>query len=100
MTKAVSSAEARTRFSSLLGEVAFAGHRVIIERRGRALAAIVSIADLEYLESQQPVSSGGRGALALAGAWREVPENELDAVVEEIYAARDLDSGRAVVLEP
>ncbi len=99
-TKAVSAAEARRRFSSLVAEVGYAGHRVIIERRGRALAAIVSMVDLERLESGPAQPSGGRGALALAGAWRDVQEEKLDAVVEEIYARRELDTGRPVNLEP
>ena len=40
-----------------------------------------------------------QGALALVGAWREVNENELESLIEEIYAARDKDLGRRVDLE-
>ena len=39
------------------------------------------------------------GALALLGAWGEIDDQEVDAMVEEIYAARRLDTGRPVELE-
>ena len=37
--------------------------------------------------------------LALAGAWGEIDDQEVDAMVEEIYAARRRDTGRPVELE-
>jgi len=41
-----------------------------------------------------------RGALALVGAWGEfVEDDEIDAMLEEIYAARERDTGRPVDLE-
>ena len=39
------------------------------------------------------------GALALVGAWGELDDQEVDALVEEIYAARRRDTGRSVELE-
>ncbi len=39
------------------------------------------------------------GALALTGAWREIDDQEVDAMVGDIYAARRLDTGRPVELE-
>ena len=38
------------------------------------------------------------GALALVGAWGEAEEKDLDAVLEEIYAERERDTGRPVDL--
>ena len=32
-----------------------------------------------------------QGALALAGAWREIDDQAVDALVEDIYATRRLD---------
>ena len=40
-----------------------------------------------------------QGALALVGAWSEFEDEAVDVLVEEIYAARRLDTGRAVELE-
>ena len=40
-----------------------------------------------------------QGALALVGAWREVNENELESLIEDIYAGRQKDVGRRVELD-
>lgn len=59
-------------------------------------------------DSQQRITDTGagstgevppQGALALVGAWGEFNDREIDAMVEEIYAARRLDTGRDVELE-
>ena len=42
--------EAKQRFSDLLGRTAYAGERFIIERKGKPMAAIVSIDDLNRVE--------------------------------------------------
>ena len=39
------------------------------------------------------------GALALVGAWGELDDREVDALVEEIYAARRRDGGRPMEIE-
>lgn len=99
MAKKVSSAEAKAKLSALVAEVAFGGQHIVIERRGKPLAAMVSIGELEYLEQGQTISSFPRGALALAGAWQQVPEKELDSLISDIYQARQQDTGRPVHLE-
>ena len=42
--------EARSRLSDLSNRVAFGGERVIIERHGKVLCALVPVEDLELLE--------------------------------------------------
>lgn len=42
--------EARDNFADLLNKVAYGGDRVLVERHGKPLAAIVSAEDLELLE--------------------------------------------------
>jgi len=59
---------------------------------------LVRVSDLEYLERALPTSERPQGALALAGAWREADDEDMDALVEEIYAERDNDLGRPVEL--
>jgi prevent-host-death family protein len=41
---------ARSSFSDLLNEVLIYGERVVLERHGKAVAALVSMADLDRLE--------------------------------------------------
>jgi prevent-host-death family protein len=91
--------EAKAHLSALMARVGYGGERFVIERRGRPLAALVGVEDLERLEKERSgVASRPLGAIALAGAWGEVEEQDLDAVLEEIYAERERDTGRPVDL--
>ena len=99
MTKKVSAAQAKAHLSSLVAEVAFGGARIIIERRGRPLAALVSMAELERLEQGEGTVARARGALALVGAWRDVPDDDLDRLLIDIYKTRERDTGRPVKLD-
>jgi prevent-host-death family protein len=97
MTRHVSTAEAKAKFSELVGTVASGRERVVIERRGRPVAALVSIEDAQALEATRPTTrSAPRGALAFVGAWSEVGDEVIDRLVDDIYAARDADLGRPV----
>ncbi len=83
----------------MAAEVANGGQRVVIERRSEPLAALVSLGDLERLEADGPTSQRPQGALALAGAWRELDDEVMESLVENIYAQREKDSGREINLE-
>ncbi|HEY1693173.1 MAG TPA: type II toxin-antitoxin system Phd/YefM family antitoxin [Polyangiaceae bacterium] len=50
MSKHISASEARAHFAEVLDRVAQGGGRVVIERRGKVLGAVVSRDDLEVLE--------------------------------------------------
>lgn len=78
MSKAVSVAEAKRRFSDVLGAVRHRGERFVVERRGTPVAAIIPIDDLSALEGKQ-----GGSVLALVGAFRDARElpSILDAIV-------------------
>ena len=99
MAKKVSAAQAKAHLSALVAEVAYGGQHVVIERRGKPMAALVSVADLERLEGERAAAARPLGALALVGAWREVEDSEIDALIEDIYAQRDRDVGRPVDIE-
>ncbi len=47
----VSTAEARRNLAELLNRVLYRGERVIVHRRGRRVAAIVSVDELQELDS-------------------------------------------------
>lgn len=44
-------AEARERFAEALNRVAFGGERIVMERRGKRLAALVPIEDLDLIRA-------------------------------------------------
>ena len=52
MTKSVSVAEAKSRFSELINRAAYGKERFIVERRGKPVGAIVSAADLAWLQER------------------------------------------------
>src|SRR5687767_9137925 len=99
MMRRVSTAEAKAKLSELIGAVAYGRERVLIERRGRPVAALVSVDDAESLDQRQGSEVTPRGALALIGAWADVDDDVMDQLLEDIYAARDADRGRPVDLE-
>jgi prevent-host-death family protein len=91
--------EAKAHLSELMARVGYGGERFVIERRGRPLAALVGVEDLERLEAEgREVSSRSLGALALVGAWGEVQDRDLDTLLEEVYAERKRDTGRPLDL--
>lgn len=100
MVRKVSAAQAKAQLSALVAEVAYGKQRVIIERRGKPLAALVSIGDLDHLEKCQVTPTPRHWALELVGAWGDIMSNrEIDEMVEHIYAEREKDFGRPVNLD-
>ncbi len=86
--------EAKKRLSELMSRVVYRGERFVIQRRGKAMAALVSAEDLARLE-QEPVAP--KGLLAAVGAWADF--EEIDQVVEGIYRQRRRARDRAVALD-
>jgi prevent-host-death family protein len=48
--KRLSATEARREFANLVNRVAFSGERIVLERHGKGIVALVSVEDLELLE--------------------------------------------------
>lgn len=89
----MSTAEAEAALSALIAEVADGHSRILIEQEGRPVAALIGVipsAGAEY------VANGG--ALALVGAAGNLSDDEIDAMVEAIYAQRDEDRVRPVAI--
>ena len=101
MAKRVSVADAKARLSELMARAGYGGERFLIERRGRPLAALVGVGDLERLEGGAKDLERGvrrpRGALALVGAGEDLVEDgEINAMLKDIYSSRERDPGRGV----
>jgi prevent-host-death family protein len=99
MIKRVSAAQAKATLSTLLSEVAYGGRRVIIERHGKPVAALVSMEELERLEQAKGSMDKLPWPFALAGAWGDLSDEEIDSFVRDVYASRERDPGRPVELE-
>ena len=99
MTKRISAAQAKAHLSELMAQVAYGGEQYVIERRGKPVAALVSVDDLQRLEQGRAPAARPLGALAIVAAWREVDDEDIDAMIAEIYSERARDTGRPVPLE-
>jgi prevent-host-death family protein len=59
MTRTISISEAKTHLSELVGRMMYAGEQVIIERHGKAVAAMIPIEDYMEFEQQRRTKGGG-----------------------------------------
>ncbi len=73
--RTISVAEAKKRFSDLLGRVAYGGETFVIARRGRPVARLV------------PLDGGGRSHLAQVKGWLD-EDDPFFAAIDGVVAAR------------
>jgi len=75
MTDTMNSTDARERMADVLNRVAYAKDRVRITRRGKAVAAVVPIEDLELIERLEDEIDirEAKKALADAGKHGTIP---------------------------
>lgn len=94
MTKRVSAANAKAHLSALVAEVAYGGEQVIIERRGKPMAALVGLNDRGPKSDRRKKSpNDARGALALVGAWRKLESTEIAGILTDIHSQRGVGPG-------
>jgi len=92
MTKRVSAAQAKANLSELMSHVAYGGERVIIERRGKPMAVLIGVAELERLDRDKAVNE--HPFPELIGALGT--DEEVDRFIEDIYRSREQDIPRPV----
>jgi prevent-host-death family protein len=99
MVKRIPLSEVKSKLSEMVDDVLHHGEHIVIERRGKPVAGLVSMNDLVNL-GVVPANPDSRGLLALAGAWSGlITDEEVDEMVAHIYATREADTGREVNLE-
>lgn len=88
----ISVAEAKRRFSDVLGTVRYQGERYVVERNGTPMAALVPLADVPDLAEQ----TSRPGFLALVGAFEDEPEyaESLASIVRERRTQRSRPAPR------
>lgn len=91
MASRVSASKAKSGLAALMSEVAFGGQAVIVERRGKPHVAIVSLYDYAIIERGKHRKSDPLGSLAVIGAWSDLADEEIDALVSDIYSSRAQD---------
>ncbi len=87
-TRVLKASEARQNFSQILNEVFRGETRVIVEKSGIPVAAIISAADLRQLEQWE--AERARRFKVLEESWqafKDVPVEEIEAEVGRAVAA-------------
>ena len=93
MSSEIGVADIKRRFSEFLNRVELNRERVVIQRRGRRVAALVPADEIDAVGGlvDRPTP---RGLLAAAGVWEDF--DEADEFLEEIRRLRDQSSDRSV----
>src|SRR2546421_12832255 len=82
MTQTMNVTQARQEFSQLLNKVFRRETRVIVEKSGIPVAAIISAEDLERLQLLEEQRQRNFDAIeAIGAAFKDVPDEELEAEV-------------------
>ncbi|MEJ7811055.1 MAG: type II toxin-antitoxin system Phd/YefM family antitoxin [Gemmatimonadaceae bacterium] len=71
--------KARARFADILNEVSVRGDRVVLDRHGKPVAAVISIGDLELLQALEDRYDVELAREALAESDERVPWEEIKA---------------------
>lgn len=88
MTKTMKASEARQQWSELLNQVFRGETRVLVEKSGIPVAAIVSARDLERLKQLEEQREEDFKALAATRqAFKDVPEEEIEREVTRAISA-------------
>ena len=94
----------KARLSEFISRVAYGRERLLVLRRGKPVAALVSVEDLHRLEALDAAAASGDAGreptahpiMAAFGGWAD--RDDLDELVEEIYADRLAATDREIAL--
>jgi prevent-host-death family protein len=109
MAVSADTSHVKARLSEFIGRVAYGRERLLVLRHGKPVAALVSVEDLRLLEALDSTATGrvpsaGHAAgepgahpiMRAFGGWAD--RDDLDELVEDIYADRLTAAGREVAL--
>lgn len=89
VTEQIDVAAVPAALSALGDGVVRAGERYVVRRDGRAVAALVSVADLRRLEQQDRADGDLPGPMALVGLFDGLPEEDVEEFIATVLAARE-----------
>lgn len=93
MSKNIGVAEVKKQFSAVISEVSLKGEHFVIEKKGKPMAAMVSVKELEIIEASG-TKEKKKGLLAAIGAWEDF--DDLENTVMTIYKERRKSKSRVV----
>jgi antitoxin (DNA-binding transcriptional repressor) of toxin-antitoxin stability system len=75
MSKNIGVAEVKKAFSAVISEVSLKGEHFVIEKKGKPMAALVSVQELQRIEDSKEKEKKN-GLLAAIGAWEDFEDLE------------------------
>ena len=99
MAKSFSTADIKARLSEMISKVVYGHERLIVLRRGKPVAALVSLHDLRRLEELDGAAfkkPDVHPIMRAFGGWAD--RDDLDTLEREIYEERTATLGREVEL--
>jgi prevent-host-death family protein len=73
--------KAREQFADIINRVSYRGERVVLERRGKRVAALVPVQDLDLLEALEDRLDVEAARAALAEKGPDIPWTKLKATL-------------------
>jgi len=97
MSKNIGVAEVKKSFSAVISEVLLKGEHFVIEKKGKPMAALVSVQELQLIEGSKE-GEKKRGLLAAIGAWEDFEdlESAVSAISERRKRSKDRSTGGLV----
>jgi antitoxin (DNA-binding transcriptional repressor) of toxin-antitoxin stability system len=92
MSKNIGVAEVKKSFSAVISEVSLKGEHFVIEKKGKPMAALVSVQELQRIEGSKEKEKK-KGLLAAIGAWEDF--KDLESTVSAIYERRKKSKDRS-----
>ncbi len=92
MSKNIGVAEVKKSFSAVISEVSLKGEHFVIEKKGKPMAALVSVQELQRIEGSKEKEKK-KGLLAAIGAWEDF--EDLESTVSAIYEKRKKSKDRS-----
>jgi prevent-host-death family protein len=77
MATTVSTSKARVDFAEMINQVAYRGERIVLDRHGKPIAAIIPIDDLTFLEEIENHMDIDAAKRALAESDERIPYEKL-----------------------
>ena len=81
--------EAKSKFSEIINRIIYRKERIIVTKNGRKVALVIPVEENNLIEVE--------GLIQAQGALADM-DDDIDEMVESIYAARRAEKGREVDL--
>lgn len=81
--------EAKSKFSEIINRIIYRKERIIVTKNGRRVALVIPVEENNLIEAE--------GLIQAQGALADM-DDDIDEMVQSIYAARRAEKGREVDL--